>query len=68
MKLRTEFISEGEEEIVLRLKEKSEQSDRLYCKISEMLNYSSIHNFSRAFKKAVGDSPQNYKKRVNHAE
>ena len=38
MKLRTEFISEGEEEIVLRLKEKSEQSDRLYCKISEMLN------------------------------
>ena len=44
------------------------ESELSVSKISEMLNYSSIHNFSRAFKKAVGDSPQNYKKRVNHAE
>ena len=39
MKLRTEFVSEGEEEeIVLRLKEKSERNDGIYARISEMLN------------------------------
>lgn len=32
--------------------------------ISDMLGYSSIHNFSRAFKKAVGISPTNYAKRI----
>lgn len=44
------------------------ESELSVSKISDMLNYSSIHNFSRAFKKAVGDSPQNYKKRVNHVK
>ena len=39
---------------------------RSYSKIATMLNYSSIHNFSRAFKSAVGDSPYGYKNRVNH--
>ena len=34
-------------------------------RISDMLGYSSIHNFSRAFKREVGDSPSNYKRRVN---
>ncbi|MBQ1933592.1 MAG: LytTR family transcriptional regulator, partial [Clostridia bacterium] len=39
MKLRTEFISNSEEEeIVLRLKEKSERTDGIYAKISDMLN------------------------------
>lgn len=33
-------------------------------KISDMLGYSSIHNFSRAFKKAVGVSPTEYKKKI----
>lgn len=42
------------------------ESDFSVSKISDMLGYSSIHNFSRAFKKSVGDSPFNYKKRVNH--
>ena len=32
--------------------------------ISDMLGYSSIHNFSRAFKKAVGLSPTAYKKSI----
>ncbi len=39
MKLRTEFVSESEEEeIVLRLKQRSERADGIYAKISEMLN------------------------------
>ena len=32
--------------------------------ITFKLNYSSIHNFSRAFKKATGFSPTGYKKSV----
>jgi len=39
LKLRTEFISEGEEEeIILRLKEKNDRTDGIYRRISEMLN------------------------------
>lgn len=34
-------------------------------KISDMLGYSSIHNFSRAFKKAVGCSPVEYSNKIN---
>jgi AraC-like DNA-binding protein len=30
-----------------------------------MLCYSSIHNFSRAFKKAVGISPIEYRNKIN---
>ncbi len=33
-------------------------------KISDMLGYSSIHIFSRAFKKAVGVSPTEYKRKI----
>lgn len=36
-------------------------------KLSDMLGYSSIHNFSRAFKKYSGVSPTEYRKRINHA-
>ncbi len=32
--------------------------------ISEMLGFSCIHSFSRAFKKSVGTSPTEYKKRI----
>ncbi len=32
-------------------------------KIADMLSYSSIHNFSRAFKKATGFSPTEYRKK-----
>lgn len=34
-------------------------------RISDMLSYSSIHNFSRSFKKAVGISPTDYRKKIN---
>ncbi len=33
-------------------------------KVADMLGYSSIHNFSRAFKKSTGFSPTEYRKRV----
>ena len=33
--------------------------------IADMLEYSSIHIFSRAFKKNVGISPTEYKRRLN---
>lgn len=36
-------------------------------RISDMLGYSSIHNFSRAFKRSVGFSPSEYRKRVNRS-
>lgn len=35
-------------------------------KISELLCYSTIHNFSRAFKKHTGTSPLEYRKKLNH--
>ena len=35
-------------------------------RIADMLGYSSIHNFSRAFKKSVGISPSEYRRKINH--
>lgn len=32
--------------------------------ISDMLGYSSIHNFSRAFKKKIGFSPIEYRQQI----
>ena len=37
-------------------------------RVSDMLAYSSIHNFSRAFKKATGFSPTEYRKKSVHKE
>ena len=34
--------------------------------VSDLLGYSSIHNFSRAFKREVGISPTAYRKKLNH--
>ena len=34
--------------------------------VSDMLGYSSIHNFSRAFKAAVGVSPTEYMRKITH--
>jgi AraC-like DNA-binding protein len=34
-------------------------------RIADMLSYSSIHNFSRSFKKAVGISPTDYRKKID---
>ena len=37
-------------------------------RIADMLSYSSIHNFSRAFKNATGFSPTEYRKKSVHKE
>lgn len=37
-------------------------------RVSDMLGYSSVHNFSRAFKKQTGTSPTEYKKKINPME
>ncbi len=34
-------------------------------RVSDLLGYSSIHNFSRAFKRGVGISPTEYRKKIN---
>ena len=39
--------------------------DTSVSRVSDMLGYSSIHNFSRAFKKKIGMSPSEYKKKIN---
>lgn len=41
--------------------------DSTVSRISDYLGYSSIHNFSRAFKRATGISPREYKKKIHHA-
>jgi AraC-like DNA-binding protein/quercetin dioxygenase-like cupin family protein len=68
-KLFDEQVGEGPIEYYLGLKiaeaKRLLREDGLsVSKISDMLGYSSIHNFSRAFKKAVGASPSDYKKRI----
>ena len=34
--------------------------------VSDILGYSSVHNFSRAFKKAYSFSPAYYREKINH--
>ena len=41
------------------------KEDLSVSRISDMLSYSSIHNFSRSFKKSVGISPTDYRKKIN---
>lgn len=51
----------------LKIKESKKlirEKDYSVSQISDMLGYSSIHNFSRAFKKAVGMSPTAYAKSI----
>ena len=43
------------------------QSELSVSDISDRLCYSTIHNFSRAFKKSVGISPSEYRKKINHS-
>ena len=70
-KLFSEHIGEGPIEHYHRLK--TQEAKRLLLsgeysvtRISDMLGYSSIHNFSRAFKNCVGISPTEYVKKLNH--
>ena len=70
-KLFSDYTGEGPIEYYAKLKiseaKKLLLGDELsVSKISDMLGYSSIHNFSRAFKNSVGVSPTAYKKRLNH--
>lgn len=41
------------------------RDDTSVSRVSDLLGYSSIHNFSRAFKKSVGISPTEYRKKTN---
>ena len=69
-KLFSEHVGEGPIEYYNKLKITEAKhllldGESSVSRISDMLGYSSIHNFSRAFKKATGVSPTDYKKRVN---
>lgn len=72
-KIFTEYMGEGPIEYLTKLKMKEakrllREEKTSVSKIADVLCYSSIHNFSRSFKKAVGISPTEYKKRLNHEE
>ena len=41
------------------------QGELSVSRIADLLSYSSIHNFSRSFKKTVGISPTDYRKKIN---
>lgn len=42
------------------------REDLAVTAISDMLGYSTIHNFSRAFKREVGISPSEYRRKLKH--
>ncbi len=67
-KLFGDYFGEGPIEYFTRLKMKEakkllRREELTVGKIADMLAYSSIHNFSRAFKKATGFSPTEYRKK-----
>lgn len=69
----SDYVGEGPIEYLHRLKIKEAKrmlrEEKLsVSKISDALGYSSIHNFSRSFKKSVGIAPTEYIKRIHHAE
>ncbi len=70
-KLFGEYIGESPIEFYSKLKMREAKKLLLdgelsVSRISDMLGYSSIHNFSRAFKKSVGISPAQYRKKIHH--
>ena len=70
-KIFDEYLGEGPIEYYSRLRmveaKRLLREEKLsVSRISDTLGYSSIHNFSRAFKKATGMSPSEYKKKINH--
>lgn len=65
-----EYVGESPIEYFSKLKIKEakkllRRGDLSVSRISDMLAYSSIHNFSRSFKKNVGISPTDYRKKIN---
>lgn len=51
--------------IITEAKKLLREEELSISQISDKLNFSSIHCFSRAFKKIVGVSPTDYKRRIN---
>lgn len=70
-KLFDEQLGEGPIEYYSKLKmseaKRLLREETSVSRVSDLLGYSSIHNFSRAFKRSVGVSPSEYKRRINHA-
>lgn len=70
-KLFSEHLGEGPMEYFARLKVAEAKKllrseDASVGKVADMLDYSSIHAFSRAFKNSTGFSPSEYKKKSVH--
>ncbi len=70
-KLFGDYLGEGPIEYFTRLKTGEakkllRQEELSIGKIADILDYSSIHNFSRAFKKSTGFSPSEYRKKSVH--
>lgn len=68
-KIFSDYTGKGPIEYYTELKiteaKKLLREDSSVSAISDMLGYSSIHNFSRAFKNNVGISPTEYRRRIN---
>lgn len=69
-KLFDEYVGEGPIEYYSKLKMREakqllSKGEFTVSRISDLLRYSSIHNFSRAFKKATGISPIEYRNKIN---
>ena len=70
-KLFDEYLGESPMEYFTKLKiaeakKLLRQEELAVGKVADMLGYSSIHNFSRAFKTATGFSPTEYRKKSVH--
>lgn len=72
-KLFNEYVGEGPIEYYSKLKMAEARALLLkeelsISTISDMLGYSTVHNFSRAFKREFGFSPAYYRKKINHPD
>lgn len=70
-KLFDEYLGESPMEYFTKLKiaeakKLLRQEELAVSKVADMLGYSSIHNFSRAFKTSTGFSPTEYRKKSVH--